>query len=80
MEVLGDVFGFFGASFYLLTGIHGAHVIAGVVAYMFVGVRAFMGQYSPKNYGFVEATSTYWHFVHIIWLFLFALMWQGSRV
>lgn len=71
--------GFFGASFFFLTGIHGAHVVAGVLAYGVCLVRAFMGQYSPKNYGFVEATSTYWHFVHIIWLFLFALLWQGSR-
>jgi cytochrome c oxidase subunit 3 len=71
--------GFFGASFFLLTGIHGAHVIAGVLAFSVTTVRAFMGQYSAKNHGFVEATSTYWHFVHIIWLFLFALLWQGSR-
>ncbi len=72
--------GFFGASFFLLTGIHGAHVIAGVLTYGYTDVRAFMGQYSAKNHGFVEATSTYWHFVHIIWLFLFALLWQGSRI
>jgi cytochrome c oxidase subunit 3 len=78
--ILTPADGVFGATFFLLTGIHGAHVIAGVLAYGFVGVRAFMGQYSPKNHGFVEATSTYWHFVHIIWLFLFALLWQGSRI
>lgn len=78
--ILTPADGFFGASFFLLTGIHGAHVIAGVVAYVLVGTRAFMGQYSPRNHGFVEATSTYWHFVHIIWLFLFALLWQGSRI
>lgn len=78
--ILTPANGFFGASFFLLTGIHGAHVLAGIIAYMFVVVRSFMGQYSAKNYGFVEATSTYWHFVHIIWLFLFALLWQGSRI
>jgi cytochrome c oxidase subunit 3 len=72
--------GFFGATFFLLTGIHGAHVVAGVIAYTYTDIRAFMGQYSPKNYGFVEASSTYWHFVHIIWLLLFALLWQGSRL
>jgi cytochrome c oxidase subunit 3 len=72
--------GFFGATFFFLTGIHGAHVVAGVLAYCYTDVRAFMGQYTPKNHGFVEATSTYWHFVHIIWLFLFALLWQGSRL
>jgi heme/copper-type cytochrome/quinol oxidase subunit 3 len=78
--ILTPATGFTGASFFLLTGIHGAHVVAGLMAYAFVIIRAFMGQYSAKNYGFVEATSTYWHFVHIIWLFLFALLWQGSRI
>jgi heme/copper-type cytochrome/quinol oxidase subunit 3 len=78
--ILTPANGFFGASFFLLTGIHGAHVVAGVIAYALVDVRAFMGQYSARNHGFVEATSTYWHFVHIIWLFLFALLWQGSRI
>jgi cytochrome c oxidase subunit 3 len=79
-NILTPASGFFGATFFLLTGIHGAHVVAGVIAYVYTDIRAFMGQYSPKNHGFVEATSTYWHFVHIIWLVLFALMWQGSRL
>jgi heme/copper-type cytochrome/quinol oxidase subunit 3 len=79
-NILTSATNFFGATFYLLTGIHGAHVLVGVIAYCYTDIRAMMGQYSPKNHGFVEATSTYWHFVHIIWLFLFALMWQGSRV
>lgn len=79
-HILTPASGFFGASFFLLTGIHGAHVVVGILAYAYTDVRAFMGQYSPRNHGFVEATSTYWHFVHIIWLFLFALLWQGSRL
>jgi cytochrome c oxidase subunit 3 len=79
-NILTPASGFFGAGFFLLTGIHGAHVVAGVIAYAYTDIRAFMGQYSPKNHGFVEATATYWHFVHIIWLVLFALMWQGSRL
>jgi len=79
-KILTPTSGFFGASFFLLTGIHGAHVVAGVIAYTYTDIRAFMGQYSPKNYGFAEATATYWHFVHIIWLLLFALLWQGSRL
>ncbi|MGD0177152.1 MAG: heme-copper oxidase subunit III [Candidatus Bathyarchaeia archaeon] len=79
-NILTPASGFFGATFFLLTGIHGAHVVVGVIAYVYTDIRAFMGQYSPKNHGFVEATSTYWHFVHIIWLVLFALMWQGSRL
>jgi cytochrome c oxidase subunit 3 len=79
-KVLTPSSGFFGATFFLLTGIHGAHVVAGVIAYVYTDIRAFMGQYTPKNYGFAEASSTYWHFVHIIWLLLFALLWQGSRL
>jgi cytochrome c oxidase subunit 3 len=79
-HILTPTTNLFGATFFLLTGIHGAHVLVGVLAYCYTDVRAFMGQYSPKNHGFVEATSTYWHFVHIIWLFLFALMWQGARL
>jgi cytochrome c oxidase subunit III len=79
-NILTPATGLFGATFFLLTGIHGAHVVAGVIAYVYTDIRAFMGQYSPKNHGFVEATSTYWHFVHIIWLVLFALMWQGGRL
>ncbi len=79
-KILTPASGFVGASFFLLTGIHGAHVVAGVIAYVYTDVRAFLGQYSPKNHGFLEATSTYWHFVHIVWLFLFALLWQGSRL
>ena len=79
-NILTPSSGFFGATFFLLTGIHGAHVVAGVIAYVYTDIRAFMGQYSPKNHGFVDATATYWHFVHIIWLVLFALMWQGSRL
>ncbi|MGA3297607.1 MAG: cytochrome c oxidase subunit 3 [Candidatus Bathyarchaeia archaeon] len=77
-KILTPTTNLFGATFFLLTGIHGAHVLVGVIACCYTDVRAFMGQYSPENHGFVEATSTYWHFVHIIWLFLFALMFQGS--
>ena len=79
-HILTPSSGFFGATFFFLTGIHGAHVVAGVIAYCYTDARAFMGQYTPKNFGFVEASSTYWHFVHIIWLLLFALLWQGSRL
>ncbi|MEE8113446.1 MAG: cytochrome c oxidase subunit 3 [Nitrososphaerales archaeon] len=70
--------GLFGASFFLLTGFHGVHVLAGVIANGIVTVRAFMGQFSEKNHGFLESAGTYWHFVHIVWLFLFAFLWQGG--
>ncbi len=74
--ILTPSYGFFGTSFYLLTGIHGVHVLVGVVGFVFLSVRALTGQFSQANYGFVEGVATYWHFVHIIWLFLFALIWH----
>ncbi len=77
-SILTPASGFYGASFYILTGIHGSHVIAGIAAYCVASVRALLGQYSERNYGFVEAVGTYWHFVHIIWLFLFALIWHAG--
>ena len=70
--------GLFGASFFLLTGIHGCHVIAGVLANIVVTIRAFRGQFDKENHGFLEAAGTYWHFVHIVWLFLFAFLWQDG--
>ena len=70
--------GLFGASFFLLTGIHGVHVIAGVIANSIVTIKAFRNQFDEKNHGFLEAAGTYWHFVHIVWLFLFAFLWQDG--
>ena len=70
--------GLFGASFFLLTGIHGVHVIAGVIANSVVTIKAFRNQFDEKNHGFLEAAGTYWHFVHIVWLFLFAFLWQDG--
>jgi len=78
--VLSPSDGLFGASFFVLTGIHGLHVVAGVAALLVVSIRAIMGQFSEENHGFLEAASVYWHFVHIVWLFLFALLWQGALV
>lgn len=69
---------FYGASFFLLTGIHGSHVFGGMLALSVTSVRAFLGQFTEKSHGFLEAVSTYWHFVHIVWLFLFAFLFQGG--
>ena len=68
----------FGASFFLLTGIHGVHVLAGFLANAVVTMKAFKGHFNEKDHGFLEAAGTYWHFVHIVWLFLFAFLWQGG--
>jgi cytochrome c oxidase subunit III len=70
--------GVFGGSFYLLTGFHGLHVFTGVLLQLIMGVRSFIpGNYDRGEFG-VAATSLFWHFVDVIWIILFGLiyLWQ----
>ena len=82
VEWLGLEFGFtsgvFGGTFYLLTGFHGLHVLTGVLLQAIMLIRSFFpGNYEGGQYG-VEATSIFWHFVDVIWIILFILIyvWQ----
>ena len=82
VEWLGLEFGFtsgvFGGTFYLLTGFHGLHVLTGVLVQAIMLIRSFFpGNYEGGQYG-VEATSIFWHFVDVIWIILFILIyvWQ----
>ncbi len=62
----------YGSVFFMATGFHGAHVIIGTVFLAIILIRALAGQLSPeKHFGF-EAAAWYWHFVDVVWLFLFA--------
>ncbi|WP_082906484.1 cytochrome c oxidase subunit 3 [Phormidesmis priestleyi] len=70
--------GLFGTTFYLLTGFHGLHVFTGIVLQLIMVVRSFIpGNYDRTHFG-VSATSLFWHFVDVIWLILFSLLylWQ----
>jgi cytochrome c oxidase subunit 3 len=70
--------GTFGATFYLLTGFHGLHVATGVGLMTLMLVKSFIpGNYAGGEQG-VQATSLFWHFVDVIWIILFALLyvWQ----
>jgi cytochrome c oxidase subunit 3 len=70
--------GLFGTTFYLLTGFHGLHVLAGVLLQLLMFGRSFIpGNYSRTHFG-VSATGLFWHFVDVIWLILFSLLylWQ----
>lgn len=62
----------YGATFFMATGFHGAHVIIGTIFLMVCLFRAMKGDFTPeKHFGF-EAAAWYWHFVDVVWLFLFA--------
>jgi cytochrome c oxidase subunit 3 len=67
--------GVFGSTFYTLTGFHGAHVLAGLGLLGIVAVRARRGLVSGEQHTAVEAASYYWHFVDVVWVFLFSTVY-----
>jgi cytochrome c oxidase subunit 3 len=67
--------GTFGSTFYILTGFHGAHVLAGVGLIAIVANRARLGLVSAEHHTAVEAISYYWHFVDVVWIFLFSTLY-----
>jgi cytochrome c oxidase subunit 3 len=82
VEWSGLAFGFssgtFGGMFYLLTGFHGLHVATGVLLMTIMLLKSFIpGNYAVGEQG-VQATSLFWHFVDVIWIILFLLLyvWQ----
>jgi cytochrome c oxidase subunit 3 len=67
--------GTYGTTFYTLTGFHGAHVFGGVIMLSVVLYRGMVGQFSAKHYDAVEGASLYWHFVDVVWILLFSLLY-----
>ncbi len=65
----------FGSAFFTLTGFHGAHVIIGVIWLIRLFVRGLNGAYSPGDNWGVEMAGLYWHFVDVIWIVLFTLIY-----
>jgi cytochrome c oxidase subunit III len=65
----------YGSTFYTMTGFHGAHVTIGVLALIFTAIRAFRGKYSAEDYGGVEIMGLYWHFVDLVWIILFTIVY-----
>ncbi len=71
--------GIYPSTFYMATGFHGFHVIIGTIFLSVCLARAMSGHFTPqKHFGF-EAAAWYWHFVDVVWLFLFVCVyWWGS--
>jgi cytochrome c oxidase subunit 3 len=63
--------GIYGSTFYMATGFHGAHVIIGTIFLIVCLVRSIKGHYKPDHHFGFEAAAWYWHFVDVVWLFLF---------
>ncbi len=68
----------FGAAFFMITGFHGAHVTAGVIYLSVIATRVGTGYYDRHrggNYEMVEIAGLYWHFVDLVWVFIFAFFY-----
>ncbi len=65
----------YGATFYMATGFHGFHVFIGTIFLAVCLKRAYNGDFTPKQHFGFEAAAWYWHFVDVVWLFLFATIY-----
>ncbi|WP_256079700.1 heme-copper oxidase subunit III family protein [Massilia sp. YIM B04103] len=65
----------FGSCFFMITGFHGLHVTAGVIYLSIVALRVLRGRYEQVGYDIVEIAGLYWHFVDLVWVFIFALFY-----
>lgn len=66
----------FGASFFMITGFHGLHVSIGVIYLSIVALKVLRGDYERSgNYQIVEIAGLYWHFVDLVWVFIFAFFY-----
>ncbi|MCG5234160.1 cytochrome c oxidase subunit 3 [Xanthobacter oligotrophicus] len=65
----------YGATFFMATGFHGFHVIVGTIFLAVCLLRAYQGDFTPKKHFGFEAAAWYWHFVDVVWLFLFTFVY-----
>ena len=65
----------FGTTYFTLTGFHGAHVFGGVIMLGVMLYRGMSGQFSARHHDAVEAASLYWHFVDVVWIILFSILY-----
>ena len=65
----------YGASFFMATGFHGAHVVIGTIFLAVCLLRVIAGQMTPQKHFGLEAAAWYWHFVDVVWLFLFTFVY-----
>ncbi len=67
--------GLYGSSFFMATGFHGFHVLIGTIFLAVCLIRLMNGGFTPKQHFGFEAAAWYWHFVDVVWLFLFAFIY-----
>jgi cytochrome c oxidase subunit 3 len=78
--LVGEMFAFnngdiYGSSFFMATGFHGFHVLVGTIFLAVCMFRGLSGQFTRQRHFGFEAAAWYWHFVDVVWLFLFAAIY-----
>ncbi|MDQ6661024.1 MAG: heme-copper oxidase subunit III [Chloroflexota bacterium] len=68
-------YGAFGSAFFTLTGFHGLHVTVGVIFLLICLIRSFRGDFTAKNHFAVQAAEMYWHFVDVVWIVVFSVVY-----
>jgi cytochrome c oxidase subunit 3 len=61
--------------YFFMTGLHGVHVIAGIITWLWLLRRAVRGEFGPQYFGAVDYAALYWHLVDLIWIYLFPLLY-----
>ena len=67
--------GLYGSTFFTMTGFHGFHVTIGVICMAYVTWRAFQGRYTAADHRGIEVIGLYWHFVDLVWIILFTIVY-----
>jgi cytochrome c oxidase subunit III len=67
--------GIFGSTFFMLTGFHGFHVLVGMLMLLFITLRIMKGHFTPQRHFGFEGAAWYWHFVDVVWLGLYILVY-----
>ncbi len=67
--------GIYGSTFYMLTGFHGFHVFVGMLMLLFITIRLMKGHFTPQRHFGFEGAAWYWHFVDVVWLGLYVVVY-----
>jgi cytochrome c oxidase subunit 3 len=70
-----QLFGPYGSTFFTLTGFHGLHVFIGVLLLTTALIKSLFGVFTAENHVFLSLAGYYWHFVDVVWVFLFTILY-----
>jgi heme/copper-type cytochrome/quinol oxidase subunit 3 len=69
----------YGSLFYMITGLHGSHVLGGLLMNLVVQIKAWTGRFSAERHRTVQVFGMYWHFVDVVWIFVFTSLYLSAH-